>query len=368
MKLRIATFNVENLFTRPAAMLEGTATGQQGIDDHALLNDIVRKDAYTAQDKSDLLRLDERYKFSAANPPPKALVQLQKIRGVLFSRSTATGEVSVKASGRADWTGWFELRRDDVSWPATFNTGRVVAEASPDILICVEAENRPTLLRFNDQLLGARFGKDYPHVMVIDGNDMRGIDVGILSRYPIAGMRSHVDVAVGGERVFSRDCPEYVIALPTGQQVVVIPNHLKSKRGGNDATAQARRALQAATAAGIAREAAATISPHVVLGGDLNDTPDSPALQPLLAGDWRDVSAHPDWPSERPGTYDTGTAANKLDYLILSPALRACLEATGIERRGSYHPGIWKPFDTVTGKADEASDHHLVWADLDVGA
>jgi len=368
MKIRIATFNVENLFTRPAAMADGAGpAGQQAIDDHALLNAIVAQDAYTAQDKDELLRLDKVYRFSALNPPRTALVQLQKVRGILYSRSQA-GVVSIKANGRGDWTGWFELRRSDIQWQATFNTGRVIAEVNPDILICVEAENRPTLLRFNEQVLDAEFGKGYPHVMVIDGNDERGIDLGLMSRYPIEAMRSHVDVREAGARVFSRDCPEYVILLPNGERVVVIPNHFKSKRGGNDQDAQARRLLQGTTAALIARNAEAAISRHVVVGGDLNDTPASEAVQPLLAGGWRDVGDHASYPSARPGTFNTGTAGNKIDYLILSPALWASLQATDIERRGSWHPNTWTPFDTVTSKASEASDHHMVFADLEVGA
>ena len=66
----------------------------------------------------------------------------------------------------------------------------------------------------------------------------------------------------------------------------------------------------------------------------------------------------------RPGTFSTGTAANKIDYLIMSPKLRAKLTGTGIKRRSSYHPNTWTPFDAATKKADEASDHHLVWGDF----
>lgn len=43
------------------------------------------------------------------------------------------------------------------------------------------------------------------------------------------------------------------------------------------------------------------------------------------------------------------------------------LENTGIERRGSYHPATWEPFDTVRKASEEASDHHLVFADLNIG-
>lgn len=365
MKVRIAAYNLENLFSRPLAMKEGSgAKGQEAIDDHARLNALIAKELYSEEDKQELLALDRKYRFSATNPPSNALVFLQKIRGQLFS--TSGGKPFVKARGAADWTGWFELRRNDVGWKAILNTARVITAVGPDILLCVEVENRPSLQRFNDQVLGAKFRAAYPHAMVIDGNDERGIDVGILSRYPIAGMRSHVDDLLDGRPIFSRDCPEYVVSLPAGASLVLCPNHFKSKRGGNDAAAQARRNAQATRAAQILRTAEQQISPYVLLGGDLNDTPESPTLAPLFSDGWADVQDHPDYPRDRPGTYGSGRATDKIDYLIMSPALRARLQATGLERRGSYHPNTWAPFDTVTGKADEASDHHLIWADFEI--
>lgn len=364
MDLRVATFNMENLFTRPTAMRDGSgATGQRAIDDHAELNGIISKDPYSDHDKARLLELERRYRFADLNPTSSAWVQLNKIRGQLFKRTQA-GVKSVVATGRSSWTGWFELKRDDVKWAATHNTGRVIAEVNADILICVEIENRPTLLRFNEQVLGAEFNCEYPHAMLIDGNDQRGIDVGIMSRYPISGMRSHVDDRnPNGERTFSRDSPEYVIELSDDKRIVVIPNHFKSKRGGDSPSAKARRTAQANTASAIAKNAL-QVSPNVLLGGDLNDTPDSETLEPLFLDGFQDVQRHASYPTDRPGTYETGTASNKIDYLILSQPLWATLQATGIERRGSYHPHTWEPFDTVKSKTDEASDHHLVWADF----
>jgi endonuclease/exonuclease/phosphatase family metal-dependent hydrolase len=248
-----------------------------------------------------------------------------------------------------------------VSWQATFNTGRVIAEVNPDILVTVEAENRPTLQRFNEQVLGAKFQKAYPHVMVIDGNDDRGIDVGILSRFPIEAVRSHVDdVNAGGEKTFSRDCPEYDILCPGGKRLVVLPNHFKSKRNGNDQQSQNRRQAQADRAHAIA-VAAMNRSPLVLLAGDLNDTPDSAPLQGLFADDFQDIQQHADYPTDRPGTYGTGLASGKLDYLISSPQLQQSIQTCGIERRGSFHPKLWEAFDTVTKSSEEASDHFCVW-------
>lgn len=364
MSLRIATFNCENLFSRPLAMKDGMgASGQKAIDHHAELNRIVAKDVYDAADMARLIALDTLYKFSAMNTPSNSLVLLNKIRGQLFKRTQA-GVVTVVAAGRADWTGWFTLRSNDVTWAATYNTGRVITETNADIQVVIEVEDRPTLNRFNEQVLGAKFNKAYPHVMLIDGNDDRGIDVGILSRFPIRAMKSHIDDRnAEGERTYSRDCPEYLIELPSGRKLMVLPNHFKSKRGGNSQPAQDRRQAQADGAHRIAVQALAQTQ-LVLIAGDLNDTPDFPKFAALWQDGFTDVQSHVNYPVDRPGTFDTGTKANKIDYLIMSPRLRARLRASGIERRGSYHPGAWAPFDTVTQKADEASDHHLVWADF----
>jgi endonuclease/exonuclease/phosphatase family metal-dependent hydrolase len=364
--VRIATFNLENLFTRPSAMNQETdAAGRKAIEDHAAANAIVAKEIYSAADKAKLIALSIKYKWHVLNPPASALVRLQKVRGKLF-RKPRNGPLEVVADGRGDWTGWFELKREDVSWAATRNTGRVIHEVNPDVLITIEVEDRPTLVRFNEQVLGAEFGSLYPHVMVIDGNDTRGIDVGILSRFPIDTVRSHVDDPVGSSsKTFSRDCPEFDVLLPGGARLVVMANHFKSKRNGNDQASQDRRRAQAERAHVIAVDALAR-SPLVLVGGDLNDTPASVPLADLFTDGFHDVIDHADYPTDRPGTYDTGLPNAKFDYLISSPALWATVQTCGIERRGSYHPGVWTPFDTVTGARDEASDHHCVWMDVNV--
>lgn len=57
-------------------------------------------------------------------------------------------------------------------------------------------------------MLNGRYG----HVMVVDGNDQRGIDVGLLTteEIDITSVSSHVDVPDPkrpGKPLFSRDCP-----------------------------------------------------------------------------------------------------------------------------------------------------------------
>jgi endonuclease/exonuclease/phosphatase family metal-dependent hydrolase len=364
MVFKVATFNVENMFTRPNAMAENAGReGQDAIDQHAELNEIINRSIYTKANKDRLLVLDQKYGFSDLNAPANAFITLQKIRGQLFTRSQ-TGVVTVVPNGRGDWTGWFELRREDIVWESIQNTARVIYSLAADVLVCVEAENRPTLDRFNEKILGGVFNNTFKNCMLIDGNDQRGIDLGIFSNHEIVGIRSHVDDRdLNGERIFSRDSPEYGIRLPGGELLVVIAQHFKSKRGGNSPAAISRRRAQAERAAAISR-AALQHTPFVIVAGDFNDTP-SNVLKGFNALGFEDIQGKFSYPNDRPGTFGTGTATNKIDYLLMSPQLLPKLVDCGIERRGTFAPNTWKPFPEVTGKAVEASDHHALWASFE---
>lgn len=130
-------------------------------------------------------------------------------------------------------------------------------------------------------------------------------------------------------------------------------------RAFQGARPQSQRARERALAA-LAR------SQFVVLDGYLNDTPDGGPLQSLLADCFHDIIAHADCPTDRPGTYKREFPSGKIDFLISSTALWATVQTFGIERRGSYHPGVREPFEMVTGANDEASDHHCVWMEMEV--
>jgi hypothetical protein len=109
-------------------------------------------------------------------------------------------------------------------------TARVIQDVNADIIGIVEAEDRPSLVRFNQELLGGF----YRHVMLVDGNDERGIDVAIMTRnnFEIESIRSNVDTEDRTGNVFSRDCPQYEVQTPNGTVVHVLVNHFKSQSGG----------------------------------------------------------------------------------------------------------------------------------------
>jgi endonuclease/exonuclease/phosphatase family metal-dependent hydrolase len=82
----------------------------------------------------------------------------------------------------------------------------------------------------------------------------------------------------------------------------------------------------------------------------------------------KDVSEHPNYQNDgRIGTYDTGAPSNKIDYILLSPALFQAVTAAGVERRGVWggkNGTLWTHYPEMNSASDAASDHAAIWADL----
>ena len=79
----------------------------------------------------------------------------------------------------------------------------------PDVLCVQEVESLIALREFNERFLA----NAYPYTVVLDSRDLRQIDVGILSKYPIASIATHVDDMAADHYIFSRDCLEVRLQL-----------------------------------------------------------------------------------------------------------------------------------------------------------
>jgi endonuclease/exonuclease/phosphatase family metal-dependent hydrolase len=238
----------------------------------------------------------------------------------------------------------------------------------------VEAEHRIALKQFGDYVIAKVLGEPYQYVMLIDGNDDRGIDVGLMTRtgYDIRLMRSHIhDLDDADRTIYSRDCPEYLVETPGGEEIWILPNHFKSKFGGNDQTSKNKRKAQAKRTAEIYQNLLADGYTKIVVLGDLNDTPDSAELKPLLKDtDLKDVSEHPTFDTGSfagKGTFGLGNDGNKIDYLLLSPELFGRVTASGLFRMGAWpgsSPKRWQVYEELQKPIHSASDHHVIWCEL----
>jgi endonuclease/exonuclease/phosphatase family metal-dependent hydrolase len=212
--------------------------------------------------------------------------------------------------------------------------------------------------------------------MLIDGNDKRGIDVGIMTanNYEIESMRSNVDTEDAVSTVFSRDCPQYEVRTPNGTLVHLLVNHFKSQSGGGGA----KRRRQAAEVRRIVDGLVAQ-NEHVVVLGDLNTGPtaagnQSADLTALFNNNspLRDSYSLPNFQlGNREGTYGSCGLRNRLDYILISQSLVNSFHGGAIFRNGLWgdrvtRPTAWPTYPEITRSAEQASDHAVVYIDLDI--
>ena len=266
---RAATFNMENLFNRARVLnLQDRNQTTDLLGQIAELEGLLKKDIYSSQDKAEILRLSGAL---------SDYIEIREDRAKLFTGRGSKRRVAV--SGAGEWDGIMAYRRARVSDMARASTAAVVKELKADVLCTVEVEDRTILSDFNSQMLGSRRFK-YP--MLIDANDPRGIDVGILSKFEIVNITTHMFDKDSKGTIFSRDCLEIELKLPDGRPLYFLCNHLKSQGYGAKAANDAKRLRQAKRIAEILSSAYDLSKDLVIVAGDMNDKPGSAALAPLL--------------------------------------------------------------------------------------
>jgi Endonuclease/Exonuclease/phosphatase family len=239
--VRIASYNVENLFARPKVFNPTDwSLGKPALDAYGEVNTLIGKTTYSPADKNkirdllvtlDIYTVNTHGAIRRKSTPTPRWAWLCKNRGT-FDREPqdVTQDVEIIANGRSDWIGWVELATEPTDEVGTRLTARVIQDVGADIIGIVEAEDRPSLVRFNNELLNDLYG----HAMLVDGNDERGIDVAIMTRanVSIESIRSNVDATDAVGLVFSRDCPQYEVRTPNGTTIHILVNHFKSQSGG----------------------------------------------------------------------------------------------------------------------------------------
>jgi endonuclease/exonuclease/phosphatase family metal-dependent hydrolase len=373
--MRLATFNVENMFNRPSVMnLPTWEEGEQVLQDFNRLSNLIQNQQYSNSDKQEMLNIMKRNSGLSTRGESKYIL-LNEIRGKFLKKQQGSRAAEILAHGRNDWIGWFDLKRETVKETAIENTARVINEVNADILCIVEAENRITVNRFNDIIIPKIVGsQQYSHVMLIDGNDIRGIDVGILTRqsFEIQSIVSHIDDIDSEGQIFSRDCPEFKIKTSLGNTLLVLVNHFKSKGYGSQIDNDHRRKRQAKRVKEIYDERLNEGFEFIAIAGDLNDTPERDPLQPLLgnSSDLKDIMIHDKFVGDgRLGTFGNGAKSQKLDYILMSPKLSNEVKQGGIERRGVWggtNGKLFPHFQEIKTAKDAASDHAALWIDINL--
>lgn len=318
MNLRIANFNVENLFSR-----------------YTILN-LESKE----REKADL----DLENLSLANKVRKGQTLTQ-------------------------------LRREPINEIAQQNTAKIIDLVNADIICLQEVEGLPTLREFAERIIEPiqkeSKNKPYKYFMSIDGNDQRGIDVAIMSRYPFGNIKTHMYESdpVTKKQLFSRDCLEVEI-LAKNEKLNFLLNHFKSQISSKgDQNGIKKRTRQANRVAEIIHELSSSNSNgRYIVAGDFNDAPSGESLKTLLSKDTGMYNSIKEMNSNDQWTYIHGTKKQQLDYLLVSENLKSKIKNVNIERRGlsksrTAYKGLRLP--TVGKDGTEASDHCSIYIDFE---
>lgn len=246
-----------------------------------------------------------------------------------------------------------------------------------DILAVQEVENIDILKDFNKTYLGGRFSTE----VLVEANDNRFIDVGLLSRFPVGAITSFqtaVHREKPGERVFRRDLLEVEILDSAGlqKQFTIYITHLKSHFGDDDDDGQGkikndgerrREAEKIQEIVGFRM----TAEDKYLITGDMNDPPDSEQLKSMhiikgnqlfnaMTNPEETRPSKPEASGQEPQSpawthrfVKSGQVQHELfDHIWLSPSLAPAFAGSFIDRR-TKHGG-------------DGSDHDPAWVKLNI--
>lgn len=219
-------------------------------------------------------------------------------------------------------------------------TALTIKEGKPDVMCVQEVENMHALKAFHDRYL-RRVWKpkkvSYSHMMLIESNDPRGIDVAVLSRFRIVNAVTHQDEfgtirypdGPKQERIFRRDCLEVHIKKHS-KTLPIFVCHLKSMMGGRKETSPIRKAEAQTVRKIIEEQFDDPEKSDWVIVGDLNDYTEAEgkvdkehALGALLDDGFSiDVVKRIKDPKDRwTHYYPTKGDYRQFDYILISPSL-----------------------------------------------
>ncbi len=163
---------------------------------------------------------------------------------------------------------------------------RVFKKYRPMLAFCVEISSVKIMKDYDQEFLGNQYEE-----FLIEGNDPRGVDVGLMVRKDLpleVEVHSHKNLTEdkSGDLVFSRDLPAYILREKGSKQplMIIFGTHFKSQRSiEGDSRGFKKRSLQVKAASLIIAEYEKQFpGVPIVLAGDFNnDFRRAPEFDPL---------------------------------------------------------------------------------------
>ena len=276
--MKIATFNIQNLFHRDRSLLE-KPYGKCVTDWVNELDDLMRgnhrlgSNAERIQELTFLLGFDKTYDVPYAVMRKRAGFLF--LKGMNYSKELKAGELT-------DWNGWIALQTVPLDPVAVKNKARVIAEVNPDILLLQEIEDRASLEEFNAQLLPELDCEPFQEVAVVQGSDKRGQEMGIMLKngYRIKSVRKHL-FDVEEDHNPKKEFFQYEIETPSHQTIWLLAAQLQEETKDKEMS-DAFRKKEAQKIADVYQRTLENGQKNIIVAGTLNAVSYCDSLSPLL--------------------------------------------------------------------------------------
>ena len=200
-----------------------------------------------------------------------------------------------------------------------------IARLDADVLALQEVESRGYLARFLE-VFAPQAG--YQDVVHFEGNDLRGIDVCLLSRLPVGPVTSfrHATFAdeTGKRQKFRRDLLCVRLEPEDGLPFEVWVAHLKSNSDGREYAEPVRMAEAREIRRLLDKRLAADPNAAIIVCGDFNDTADSATVQTITGrGTTALRTAWSSIPEPQRITYNLEPYRSMIDFILWTPGMHS---------------------------------------------
>lgn len=368
--MKIATFNIENLFHRHSDLVDMESEIKSEIwrDE---FESLFLKERRTIVDYNRMRELANLLGFHKA--PYEPYLSMQNINGNLHVKSSMK-IMETKASYLTDWNGWAKLKSVPISKKAIINKAKVILEVNPDIVLLQQVENRESLIQFHESFFKENQESTYEEIMHLQGNDGMGLGMGILLKegYHIKSVKSFSNERdARGRLLFNTDFQQYKIKTPENGTLYLLCCQLADENKSDTL-----RKKQAKKVAEIYKELLSKGQKNIIVAGTLNAPSYADSISPIMESGATDIVKHnsfnvmtdsgADASYFRMGAYRIGVNIKQKDYLLVSPTLFDKVKDCGMNRKAMWplKKPEWEIYSTVVNEKDAASDHPLLWANI----
>ncbi len=368
--MKIATFNVQNLFHRDRSLIQRTVG--KCVSDWIVEFDTLLKKEKSSSNTERLKELSFLLDFDKTYQNP--YVVMRKKAGELYLKGMNCSK-ELKSGELTDWNGWIKVQTVPIDPEATNHKAMVISEIDPDVLVLQEVEDKMSLDEFNNFILPKFNCVPFSECVLTPNSEGKGREQSLLLKngYQLESIKIHTN---DDSNIATQELLEYEIQSPKGKAFHLLSPYFYENRLDKEKAFEIRK-NQAYQVSVVYKMLQMQGKKHIVVAGTLNAPSYCNSLSPLLQEtDLKDICKNKTFNVDidegkdatyfRLGAYRMGVNIRQEDYMLLSPALFSNVKSSGLNRKGVWpekRPN-WGIYSTLLNKNQAASGHPGVWGEI----